>query len=251
MDHHLCVLLYSKYSPLSNQLMQGINTAPVNLNSVVGLNPICIDHEEVRARILKANQIEVSHVPCILLVYPNGGVEKYEGTNAFKWVSETVRKHIPPPPPQPPPQPRPPPKPKNPPPPEEDDYEEEEEPPPRRPARKQPSKQQTPRKQPPRMPPATAIEDLDDEEEEEEMDMPQRPPVAVRSGPGGYDMTSEFGEPNEPNRDMSNRIRPNTQPTSGSNNDLMSTAMAMQKERENVDTNGPKPIGAPPNQRPV
>lgn len=255
MEHHLCVILYSKYSQLSVNLMKALETAPVNLANTVGLTPVCIDNEEVRARILKANQIDISSVPCILIVYPAGGVEKYEGNDAVKWVEQTVYKYMPPPPPPPQPRPQPPPRPPRP-----SRIQEEERspsPPPQRPPRKKPSKKQqlpvesseseeeyvTPKRPPPKKPPPrpkaplTNIEDLDDEEEDI-----VRPPVAVRSGPGGYDVTDDFGQPNDSNREA--RTRPTTQIATGGGTDLMSAAMAMQKERENVDSksNNQRPI---------
>lgn len=277
MEHHLCVLLYSKYSPMSKQLMTAMESSPVNLTTTVGLNPVCIDNEEVRERILKANKIDVSSVPCVLIVYRTGGVEKYEGQGAFQWIEETVRKHMPSPPPQPvqrPPSPQPVQrpvrhKPIRKPDPEyeeecessEDDYVPE---PRRRRSRRSPPKQRRPSsRKPPQEPTkapaqATALEDLDDpiddqspEQEPMQGDLPQRPPVAVRTGPGGYDMTSEFGEPQELNRDMSHHTRASTKPAVGQGNDLMAAAMAMQKEREAAEAKAPRSVGAPPNQRPI
>lgn len=95
MDHHLCVLLYSKYSPMSNKMLEALESCPVNLENVIGLRPVCIDNEEVREQILKANKIEVSSVPCVLIVYRNGGVEKYEGGSCLQWIDNTVNKYKP------------------------------------------------------------------------------------------------------------------------------------------------------------
>jgi len=287
MEHHLCVLLYSKYSPMSKQLMTALEASPVNLTATVGLKPVCIDNEEVRERILKANKIDVSSVPCVLIVYRTGGVEKYEGQGAFQWIEETVRKYIPPSPPDLSAQPRssrssrsssrssrssrrsrPEPEPE---PEYEEEYESGEEdyippksrkrryPPPQKP---KPTRRRSPRKSSPRVS-ATALEDLDDptddekepghyqEESSHDQEELSRPPVAVRTGPGGYDMTSEFGEPQEQNRNMSRHTRESTKPVVGQGNDLMSAAMAMQKERESTDSKAPRSVGDPPNQRPL
>ena len=255
---------------MSSKLMTALESCPVNLNTTVGLTPVCIDNEEVREQILTANKIDISTVPCVLIVYRTGGVEKYEGGSAFHWIDETVRKHMPPPPPQMPAAPQPVQKPLSPQPqprrkrprrPEPEYYEEEYESSeedyiPEPPRRKRPKKRPSLRK-PIDEPQGTSMEDLglppDDEEPiQQESNIPPRPPVGVRSGPGGYDMTSEFGEMQEPNRDASRHMRPSTQPATGKGNDLMAAAMAMQKEREAVDVKQPHAVGnVSTNQRPI
>ena len=77
MDFHLCILLYSKYSPMSTKLLTAMQSSPVDLTNAIGLSTICIDNEDIREQILTASKIDVSTVPCILIVYRNGGVEKY------------------------------------------------------------------------------------------------------------------------------------------------------------------------------
>jgi hypothetical protein len=48
---------------------------------------LCIDNEEVRQAILKDNHgYHIKTVPCIFLFYPNGRLEKYEGSDAFTWL---------------------------------------------------------------------------------------------------------------------------------------------------------------------
>jgi hypothetical protein len=57
--------------------------------------------------------------------------------------------------------------------------------------------------------------------------------MGVRNGPGGYDMSSDFGEMPEQKREI--RSKPKTtakSPSQDQPTDLMATAMAMQKERE-------------------
>ena len=236
--------------------MSALESSPVNLVTTVGLNPVCIDNEDVRERIIKAKQIDISSVPCVLIVYPSGGVEKYEGSGAFQWIEETVRKHMPP---QPPPQPQPVQLPPQPSPIErkrysrrheieESESSDEEYIERNRKPRKKSSKNKVKSKSSDEVS-ATAIEDLDDEEISEN-ELPQRPPVAVRSGPNNYDITSEFGEESEPNRDMTSRTRSTTQPTTGNSN-LMAAAMAMQKEREVGEPKNPRQIGDVTGERPV
>lgn len=92
----LCVLLYSKYSPMSNKLMSALSSCPLDLKMLVGLSTVCVDNEEIRKQILKkGNKIEISSVPCVLIVYNTGGVEKYEGGSAFEWIEETINRYMP------------------------------------------------------------------------------------------------------------------------------------------------------------
>ena len=89
----MCVLLYSKYSPMSTKLMTALSECPIDLETTVGLNTVCIDNQDVRKRLLKNGKIEISVVPCVLIVYRSGGVEKYEGDAAFQWIDESVSKY--------------------------------------------------------------------------------------------------------------------------------------------------------------
>jgi hypothetical protein len=57
MEPQLSVLLYSKYSSLSKNLMDMMNRSGVDFNNKFSLQTLCIDNEEIRNRI-----IIVSHV---------------------------------------------------------------------------------------------------------------------------------------------------------------------------------------------
>lgn len=255
---------------MSTQLMTALESSPVNLNSAVGLTPVCIDNEEIREQILTANKIDISTVPCILIVYRNGGIEKYEGGRALQWIEETVRKYMQPPPPSiihTPPQP------KLPSPPLEhpkrmeksrthveyasdtsdvsESSDEECIKQPKSHKKRYKSKRTIQkRSKPVKTVVSTSIEDLDSEEEQ---NLPRRPPVGIRNGPSNYEISEEFGNAEEPNRDMTKKMKQSTLPATGKGNDLMSAAMAMQKERESVDTKSPRPpVGNfVTNQRPI
>ena len=96
---------------------------------------------------------------------------------------------------------------------------------------------------------ATSLEDLDSESDNDsQSNNINPPPVAIRTGPGGYDMSNEFGNPEEQNRNIVNHTKTSTQPAVGTGNDLMATAMAMQKARE-VDDSGSRSNSAFANQR--
>ena len=276
MDFHLCLLLYSKYSPMSVKLLTAMQSSPIDLTSVINLKAICIDNEDIREQILTETKIDVSTVPCILIVYRNGGVEKYQGSNAFQWIEETVRKLMPQQPQQQPQQsqqqsqqshqqsqqqsqqsqqqsqqsqqPQQQTKQRKKPPiqnPVYDDSSEEEY------IQPKPIQKRVQKKQPKKSANKSVIsiqklsdelEDLDDEDEDDSNETKYRPPVGVRTGPNSYDMT-DFPELQETNRDVSRHMKNSTAPSTGKGNNLMAAAMAMQKERDKVDSNKPTAIG--------
>lgn len=108
MEPQFSVLLYSKYSPLSKKILDIIQSSSVNLEQIVSLQTLCIDNEKVRKRIYQNKQIDITSVPCILVIFPDGGIEKYDGAPAFQWIEEILQKfaYSPPPPQQPPPPPQ-------------------------------------------------------------------------------------------------------------------------------------------------
>lgn len=95
MDFSSCILLHSKYSNTSNSLIKYIKTCGINFDEIVKLQYVCVDNEEIRNRILKNTQIQIETVPCILLIYNDGGVEKYEGSDVFEWCKEVVKEFLP------------------------------------------------------------------------------------------------------------------------------------------------------------
>ena len=215
MQHQLCVLLYSKYSPSSQRLVTALQSAPIDLGTTMGLTLVCVDNEDIRSKIQTSTSVEVNSVPTVLMVYNNGGVEKYEGDRAFMWAQQTVQNLAPPSPPPPPPPPSPPPHPSpqpkrspvDPLPDTSDDQEHKE-----KHTRVKSKKKTT----------TTKILDLDSESDDEDI---KPPPVGIRKGAGEYEITQSFGEREAQNRDLSTRSKPT---------DLMSMAQAMQKERESV-----------------
>jgi len=224
----LCVLLYSKYSPMSNKLMNALNSCPIDLNISVGLNIVCIDNEGIRSQILRANKIEISTVPCVLIVYRTGGVEKYEGENAFQWINETVSKFMPL-------------------------------------SQNQPEK--NPQKQVSRkiISRPVAKEEEEQEEEQKEEEPIQKPLRKVKfeqqKNLKKETTMEELGIESESlqqtqleSYDNSERLEEKELKKSGSakGKDLMATAMAMQKERDSVESNKPRTNGdIVTNKRPI
>lgn len=93
MEPQFSVLIYSKYSPNCKKITTLLADSGINLN----LQPLCIDNEQIRKRIKGNKQLDVEVVPCILCLFPNGAVEKYEGSHAFNWI-ETIISQLKPPP---------------------------------------------------------------------------------------------------------------------------------------------------------
>ena len=216
MDYQIAILLYSNYSNISKQLLQNLQQIPLD---VIKLQTICIDNEHIRKRILKSKTINITTIPSLLLVYNNGGVEKYDGQTVFSLVESLIQKYLPPPPPQEIPQQIP-----------QQPHQEVSQEAPQQPHQKVLRKKEVKRKQQ-KLPPVmeTRMEDLDNEEEEEEDIEIERPPAAIRNGPGGYDLSTEIIS-DDADRDA---IEQNIQKiNSAKAGGLMAAAMAMQNERE-------------------
>ena len=94
MELNLCILLYSKYSSNSKKLIDYISNSGVDLPNLLNLQTICVDNEEIRKKIINATHIGIKSVPCLLLTYKDGGLEKYEGLKVFNWFEEVLDKII-------------------------------------------------------------------------------------------------------------------------------------------------------------
>ena len=74
-------LLYSKYSPICNQL---IKTYPV-INQYFKI--LCIDNEDIRKSILSSKILKVNIVPCMCVSYIDGNLQTFEG---FQKCTEVI-----------------------------------------------------------------------------------------------------------------------------------------------------------------
>lgn len=88
------VLLYSNYSHYSKKLFQmvsslGIGDEKTVLNSL-NIKTVCVDNKHIRERIINDKKLEISNVPCLLLFYQKGSVEKYVDRNLFSWFEEVL-----------------------------------------------------------------------------------------------------------------------------------------------------------------
>ena len=87
---------YSKYSSQCKNF--------VDQTKSLDLQFICVDNSIVRKKLESNSQFQIQYVPCILILYENGVVEKYEGEHAFRWAKnqlETTQPQQAPQPPQP------------------------------------------------------------------------------------------------------------------------------------------------------
>lgn len=228
MDHQMCVLLYSKYSQHSKKFMSKIQDAPFDVVVKMSLHQICVDNEDIRRQVMLSNNIDINFVPCILIVYPDGGVEKYEGSNAFNWLDEIIRKHSPPPPP------------------------------PVKRVNKQVNYQDTTTKtsspetvspkrksQRKNVPEPTPIDEIMSEEDEDsEYEIP-RPKAGLRMGSGNFEFGEDFGDAQEQTRVVSRGIKEPTEQPGSRKGGLMAAALAMQKSREGDEKALPRPPGMP------
>jgi ribosomal protein S10 len=96
MDIKFSLILYSKYSKFSTEILDYINQYSHIFSSNFNLIPVCVDNEDIRKQILDSKKVEVISVPCILIVYNDGGIEKYDDSQAFQWVNEIVLRFSPP-----------------------------------------------------------------------------------------------------------------------------------------------------------
>lgn len=83
------VVLYSKYSPQCRRILQVYDE-----HSMDYIRLICIDNANIRKRI-SASKLGISTVPCVLLVYPDRKVEKFDGQGVMDWIMQQIRQNTP------------------------------------------------------------------------------------------------------------------------------------------------------------
>jgi hypothetical protein len=82
------IFLYSKYSTHCQKIYENITKYSLSF-----VNTLCIDNKKTRERI-KKSIYQIKFVPCVLLIYPQGNVEKFEGDQALKWFDEIIKNII-------------------------------------------------------------------------------------------------------------------------------------------------------------
>lgn len=274
MEPQYSVLVYSKYSKNSKRLIDTIEKSGVDFGAVLKLQSLCIDNEKARKQIEQAADIQLAIVPCILMIFPAGGVEKYDGASAFELIGSIINKYAPPPPPAP----------VLPPPPprrevvEDDDSEDREEiqrhrsRPQRHAQRRSRKSEEGPPQQmahdrrkmrdreirgrpvqpPARMrPTGTSIDDLETDDDLEDLDAVESrhttvpPPPRIMHSQDGYVEDSEMFRDEEDRREIDDAVK-NSVKGGGEKNHLMTAAQEMMKSREQAEQSS-----RPQNQRPM
>jgi thioredoxin-like negative regulator of GroEL len=90
MDIKITTFLFSKYSNNCKAFAEILSKIPNEYRNNLKLTDICIDNENIRKNILTSKKIDIKMVPCILMVYNNGAIEKFEGIDAFNWINEII-----------------------------------------------------------------------------------------------------------------------------------------------------------------
>lgn len=76
------VCLYSKYSERCVVFFQ-------DMAYLKGVRMLCVDNQAVRELLEKDDcRYEIQEVPCILVFFRNGRMDKYEGEDAFAWLHD-------------------------------------------------------------------------------------------------------------------------------------------------------------------
>jgi hypothetical protein len=233
MENPTSILLYSKYSPHSKQITDLIQSSPVPLQ----FKYFCVDNKQVREQIQNDKKININFLPCILNVYSNGGVEQFEGPQAFNAVQSILASL---PPPIPPPNQIHAPEP----------IEEYQDPPPapkqrevrRRPPPVQRPKPRSQRERSPSPEPiesgSTSINDLPSSDDDEfEREVIRKPRRRVRADKGNYiEESGDEYEPPEHNIAGLRQVRKNTDKNiRDGETDLAMKAQELAKQREQAD----------------
>lgn len=76
----IAICLYSKYSQRCKEFLD-------EMGEDLDVQMVSIDNKKVRDKILRDDQgYHIKTVPCIFLLFQNGRLEKYEGSDAFVWL---------------------------------------------------------------------------------------------------------------------------------------------------------------------
>jgi hypothetical protein len=88
------VVIFSKYSQPCGMFMERFNQT---IATKIPAQLLCIDNEKIRKRLLNSKIVDVKQVPTVLMVFPNGVVEKYDGQSVYGWLEEVIKRVTPPP----------------------------------------------------------------------------------------------------------------------------------------------------------
>lgn len=87
MDRKFCVLLYSKHSQASLDVLNYIRNIPIDFPTITGMTMICIDNPEFK---LMLHNNGIKHVPTLLVEYYNGSKQKFERDYIYMWIDQII-----------------------------------------------------------------------------------------------------------------------------------------------------------------
>ena len=79
------VYLYSKYSASCKEFSDRITTSTLKDS----FNLLCVDNKDIR-KVVVSSKYSIKSIPCVLCVFSNSVIEKYEGEQAFRWLDQFV-----------------------------------------------------------------------------------------------------------------------------------------------------------------
>jgi hypothetical protein len=84
MEGNIIVVFYSKYSQRCTEFFELIR-------DYLDYRKICVDNPEIRSMILNETQkYSIRTVPCVLIFYSNGIMNKFENQKAFEWANNMI-----------------------------------------------------------------------------------------------------------------------------------------------------------------
>ena len=189
------VLIYSTLSDNCKKLFDVISPFQNEFVNLTGLRLLCVDSKKIRDIITQSKTVIVDKVPTILVIRQDGGLEMYDGDNAFKWTTDIIQSYIKP----------------------------------------QPVQQFALSKitESPQI--EQDLEQLTEKRQskhKKETEKPKRPPAGVRTDAGNYDFSSEFEELEEPERKAPQRNIKDNKTSMVKTGGIMALALALQKDRE-------------------
>lgn len=89
MNPDYMVVLYSKYSSQCQRVLNVYN------DTMDFVKLVCVDNADVRQQVMTSKTLQLKSVPCIVLVFPNGTIEKYEGEGMADTILEQIAQNTP------------------------------------------------------------------------------------------------------------------------------------------------------------
>ena len=90
MEPEYLIVLYSKYSPQCQKILQIYDKSTMDY-----IKMICVDNSNLRERLMVSKTIQIKTVPCVLLIYPGNKVEKFEGSGVLDWILQQISQNLP------------------------------------------------------------------------------------------------------------------------------------------------------------